>query len=172
MRFQKPALASNTSLAGRQIKNTSQRDAFWFEISAFVSVIKIQAIFKFDRRWDHRAPDGLSSIQLSWYCSNGRGFMLPSWFLSDSLRDIHRAWTDLTGEASISSDSATRPAFPLFCQRKNTLSGGGLSRGKGNAPMERSGARKVVGLAGNDRMLTLSIENIIDDKAYISTNNV
>ena len=123
MRFQKPALAGNTSLAGRQIKNTSQRDAFWFEISAFVSVIKIQAILKFDRRWDHWAPDGLSSIQFSWYCSNGWGFMLPSWFLSDSLRDIHRAWTDLTGEASISSDSATWPASPLFCQRKNTLSG-------------------------------------------------
>ena len=50
MRFQKPALAGNTRLAGRQIKNTSQRDAFGFEISAFVSVIKIQAILKFDRR--------------------------------------------------------------------------------------------------------------------------
>lgn len=37
--------------------------------------------------------------------------------------------------------------------------------------MERSGARKVVGLAGNDRMLTLSIENIRDDKAYISVHN-
>ena len=49
MRFQKPTLASNTRLAGRQIKNTSQRDAFGFEISAFVSVIKIQAILKFDR---------------------------------------------------------------------------------------------------------------------------
>lgn len=47
----------------------------------------------------------------------------------------------------------------------------GLSRGKGNGPMERSGARKVVGLAGNDRMLTLSIENIIDYKAYISIHN-
>ena len=47
----------------------------------------------------------------------------------------------------------------------------GLSRGKGNGPMERSGARKVVGLAGNDRMLTLSIENIIDYKAYIFIHN-
>lgn len=48
----------------------------------------------------------------------------------------------------------------------------GLSRGKGNGPMERSCACKVVGLAENDRMLTLSIENIIDDKAYISIHNV
>ena len=48
----------------------------------------------------------------------------------------------------------------------------GLSRGKGNGPMEQSGARNVVGLAGNDRMLTLSIENIIDDKAYIYTHNI
>ena len=47
----------------------------------------------------------------------------------------------------------------------------GLSRGKENGPMERSGARKVVGLAGNDRMVALSIENIRDDKAYISTHN-
>ena len=47
----------------------------------------------------------------------------------------------------------------------------GLSRGKGNGPMERSGACKVVGLAGNDRMLTLSIENMRDDKAYISIHN-
>ena len=47
----------------------------------------------------------------------------------------------------------------------------GLSRGKGNGLMERSGARKVVGLAGNDRMLTLSIENMRDDKAYISIHN-
>ena len=47
----------------------------------------------------------------------------------------------------------------------------GLSRGKGTGPMERSGARKVVGLAGNDRMLTLSIENIIDYKAYIFIHN-
>lgn len=37
--------------------------------------------------------------------------------------------------------------------------------------MERSGACKVVGLAGNDRMLTLSIENIRDDKVYISIHN-
>ena len=47
----------------------------------------------------------------------------------------------------------------------------GLSRGKGNGPMERFGARKVIGLAENDRMLTLPIENIRDDKAYISTHN-
>lgn len=47
----------------------------------------------------------------------------------------------------------------------------GLSRGKGNGPMERSGARKVVGLAGNDRMLTLSIGNIRNSKAYISLHN-
>lgn len=47
----------------------------------------------------------------------------------------------------------------------------GLSRGKGNGPMERSGVCKVVGLAGNDRMLTLSIENIRDGKAYISMHN-
>ena len=47
----------------------------------------------------------------------------------------------------------------------------GLSRGKGNGPMERSGARKVVGLAGNDRMLAFSIENMRDDKAYISIHN-
>ena len=48
----------------------------------------------------------------------------------------------------------------------------GLSRGKGNGPMERSGARNVVGLAGNDRMLTFSIENMRDDKVYISIHNV
>ena len=48
----------------------------------------------------------------------------------------------------------------------------GLSRGKGNGPMERSGVCKVVGLAGNDRMLTLSIKNIIDYKAYIFIHNV
>ena len=47
----------------------------------------------------------------------------------------------------------------------------GLSRGKGNGPMERSGARKVVGMAGNDRKLTISIENIIDYKAYIFIHN-
>ena len=47
----------------------------------------------------------------------------------------------------------------------------GLSRGKGNGPMERSGACKVVGLAGNDRMLAFSIENMRDDKAYISIHN-
>lgn len=47
----------------------------------------------------------------------------------------------------------------------------GLSRGKGNGPMERSCVCKVVGLAGNDRILTLSIKNIRDDKAYISIYN-
>ena len=47
----------------------------------------------------------------------------------------------------------------------------GLSRGKGNGPVERSCACEVVGLAGNDRMLTLSIENIRDGKAYISMHN-
>lgn len=47
----------------------------------------------------------------------------------------------------------------------------GLSRGKGNDPMELFCACKVVGLAGNDRMLTLFIENMRDDKAYISIHN-
>ena len=47
----------------------------------------------------------------------------------------------------------------------------GLSRGTGNGPMERSCVCKVVGLAGNDRILTLSIENIRDDKAYSSIHN-
>lgn len=37
--------------------------------------------------------------------------------------------------------------------------------------MERSGVCKVVGLAGNDRMLAFSIENMRDDKAYISIHN-
>ena len=47
----------------------------------------------------------------------------------------------------------------------------GLSRGKGNGPMERSCVCKVVGLAVNDRILTLSVENIRDNKAYISIHN-
>ena len=47
----------------------------------------------------------------------------------------------------------------------------GLSRGKGNGPMERSCVCNVIGLAGNDRMLTLSIETIRDGKAYISIHN-
>lgn len=47
----------------------------------------------------------------------------------------------------------------------------GLSRGKGNGLMERYCAREDVGLAGNDRMLTLSIGNMRDDKAYISMHN-
>ena len=38
--------------------------------------------------------------------------------------------------------------------------------------MERFGAREDVGLVGNDRMLALSIENIRDDKAYISMYNI
>lgn len=42
---------------------------------------------------------------------------------------------------------------------------------KGNGPMERYCAREDVGLAGNDRMLTLSIGNMRDDKAYISIHN-
>lgn len=48
---------------------------------------------------------------------------------------------------------------------------GGLSRGKGNGPMAQSCVCEVVGLAGNDRMLTLSIENIRDGKVYISVHN-
>lgn len=48
----------------------------------------------------------------------------------------------------------------------------GLSRGKGNGPMERSGVCKVVGLDGNDRILTSSIENMRDDKVYISMYNI
>ena len=47
----------------------------------------------------------------------------------------------------------------------------GLSRGKENGPMERSCARKDVALAGNDRMLALSIGNIRNGKAYISMHN-
>lgn len=47
----------------------------------------------------------------------------------------------------------------------------GLSRGKGNGLMERYCAREDVGLAENDRMLTLSIGNMRDDKAYISIHN-
>lgn len=37
--------------------------------------------------------------------------------------------------------------------------------------MERAGVCKAVGLAGNDRMLMLSIGNMRDDKAYISIHN-
>lgn len=47
----------------------------------------------------------------------------------------------------------------------------GLSRGKGNGLMERFGAREDVGLAGNDRMLTLSVGTIRDGKVYISIHN-
>lgn len=48
----------------------------------------------------------------------------------------------------------------------------GLSRGKGNGLIERSGVCKVVGLDGNDRILTSSIENMRDDKVYISMYNI
>lgn len=37
--------------------------------------------------------------------------------------------------------------------------------------MERYCAREDVGLSGNDRMLALSIENMRNDKAYISIHN-
>lgn len=47
----------------------------------------------------------------------------------------------------------------------------GLSRGKGNGPMARSCACEDAALAGNDRMLMLSIENVRNDKAYISIHN-
>ena len=62
-------------------------------------------------------------------------------------------------------------SISLVLSEKEYSIRGGLSRGKGNGPMERSCARKVVALAGNDRMLTLSVENIRDDKAYISIYN-
>ena len=77
----------------------------------------------------------------------------------------HRGSIDLIRLSDLTSSS-------LVLSEKEYSIKVGLSRGKGNGPMERSGARKVVGLAGNDRMLTLSIENIIDYKAYISINNV
>lgn len=37
--------------------------------------------------------------------------------------------------------------------------------------MERSCVCEVVGLAGNDRMLTLSVESMRDGKVYISIHN-
>lgn len=77
----------------------------------------------------------------------------------------HRESIDLIRLSDLTSVS-------LVLSEKEYSIKGGLSRGKGNGPMERSGARKVVGLAGNDRMLTLSIESMRDDKAYISMYNI
>ena len=76
----------------------------------------------------------------------------------------HRGSIDLIRLSDLTSSS-------LVLSEKEYSIKVGLSRGKGNGPMERSGARKVVGLAGNDRMLTLSIENIRNGKAYISMHN-
>lgn len=76
----------------------------------------------------------------------------------------HRGSTDPIRLCDLTSDS-------LVLSDKEYSIRVGLSRGKGNGPMERSCARKVVGLAGNDRMLTLFIENIRDNKAYISIHN-
>ena len=76
----------------------------------------------------------------------------------------HRGSTDPIRLCDLTSVS-------LVLSEKGYSIRGGLSRGKGNGPMERSGARKVVGLAGNDRMLTLSIGSIRDSKAYISIHN-
>ena len=77
----------------------------------------------------------------------------------------HRGSTDPIRLCDLTSVS-------LVLSEKEYSIRGGLSRGKGNGPMERSCVCKVVGLAGNDRMLAFSIENIIDDKAYISIHNV
>lgn len=77
----------------------------------------------------------------------------------------HRGSTDPIRLCDLTSVS-------LVLSEKEYSIRGGLSRGKENGPMERSGARKDVALAGNDKMLTLSIENIIDYKAYISVHNV
>ena len=76
----------------------------------------------------------------------------------------HRGSIDLIRLCDLTS-------VPLVLSEKEYSIRGGLSRGKGNGPMERSGAREDVGLAGNDRMLTLSIENMRDDKVYISIHN-
>lgn len=76
----------------------------------------------------------------------------------------HRGSIDLIRLCDLTSVS-------LALSEKEYSIRGGLSRGKGNGLMERFGAREDVGLAGNDRMLTLSIENIIDYKAYISIHN-
>ena len=76
----------------------------------------------------------------------------------------HRGSIDLIRLSDLTSSS-------LVLSEKEYSIRVGLSRGKGNGPMERSGAHKVVGLAGNDRMLAFSIENIRDGKAYISMHN-
>lgn len=76
----------------------------------------------------------------------------------------HRGSTDPIRLCDLTSVS-------LVLSEKEYSIRGGLSRGKGNGPMERSGVCNVVGLAGNDRMLAFSIENIRDDKAYISIHN-
>ena len=76
----------------------------------------------------------------------------------------HRGSIDLIRLCDLTS-------FSLVLSEKEYSIRGGLSRGKENGLIERSCARKVVGLAGNDRMLTLSIENMRDDKAYISIHN-
>ena len=77
----------------------------------------------------------------------------------------HRGSTDPIRLSDLTSSS-------LVLSEKEYSIRVGLSRGKGNGPMERSGVCKDVALAGNDRILTLSIENIIDYKAYISIHNV
>ena len=76
----------------------------------------------------------------------------------------HRGSIDLIRLSDLTSVS-------LVLSEKEYSIRGGLSRGKGNGPMERSGACKEVALTGNDRMLTLSIGNMRDDKAYISIHN-
>ena len=76
----------------------------------------------------------------------------------------HRGSIDLIRLCDLTSVS-------LVLSEKEYSIRAGLSRGKGNGPMERSGVCKVVGLAGNDRMLTFSIENIRDSKVYISSYN-
>ena len=76
----------------------------------------------------------------------------------------HRGSIDLIRLCDLTSVS-------LVLSEKEYSIRGGLSRGKENGPVERSCARKDVALAGNDRMLALSIENIRDDKAYISMHN-
>ena len=77
----------------------------------------------------------------------------------------HRGSIDLIRLSDLTSSS-------LVLSEKEYSIRVGLSRGKGNGPMERSGVCKDVALAGNDRMLTLSIENIRDGKRNISLHNV
>lgn len=77
----------------------------------------------------------------------------------------HRGSTDPIRLSDLTSVS-------LVLSEKEYSIRGGLSRGKGNGPMERSGVCKVVGLDGNDRILTSSIENMRDDKVYISMYNI